>query len=275
MRTLVIVQARLGSSRLPGKVLLPLLGEPVLIRMLDRLRAAKSAFDLLVATTSEPEDAAIVSLCQERKIAAFRGNTADLLDRHYRAALQFQAELVVKIPSDCPLVDPAALDCVLGYFLEHKREFDFVSNLQPQSWPDGNDVEIMTFEALRTAWLEAERPFEREHTTPFIWDNPERFRIGNVLYPGGRDYSASHRFVLDYEADYQFIQAIFERLLPEFGPAFSLLQILDLLKREPDLLALNQAHLGVCWQQKHLQELKTLHAVQSSPSSTGTRHAAG
>ncbi|MDX2054782.1 MAG: glycosyltransferase family protein [Polyangiaceae bacterium] len=270
MRTLVVVQARLGSSRLPGKVLLPLLGEPVLVRMLERIRAAKSQFELVVATTSEPEDAAIVSLCQERNILVFRGSTNDLLDRHYRAALQFGADVVVKIPSDCPLIDPAALDHVLGYFLENKDNFDFVSNLQPPSWPDGNDVEIMTMDALKTAWIEAQRPFEREHTTPFIWDNNERFRIGNVLYPGGGDYSATHRFVLDYEADYQFIRAVFERLLPRFGAAFSLPEILELLSREPELMALNRTHLGVCWQQKHLHELKTLHLPQPS---SGLPHA--
>ncbi len=257
MKLLLVVQARLGSSRLPGKVLLPLAGEPALVRMLERVRAAKSPFQLAVATTDLPEDKPIVDLCVERGIEVFCGHPLDVLDRHYQAAIHYNADAVIKIPSDCPLIDPAAIDRVLQYFLAHLGEYDFVTNLLPPTWPDGNDVEVMTRSALTSAWQEAERPFEREHTTPFIWENSGRFRVSNVTWETGHNYAQSHRFVLDYVEDYQFISAVFDRLLPALGPAFSLEQILDLLGRAPELQDINRKHLGSCWQQNHLHELKT------------------
>ncbi len=257
MKLLVVVQARLGSSRLPGKVLLPLAGEPALVRMLERVRAATSPFQLVVATTDLAQDRPIVDLCVERGIEVFRGHPLDALDRHYQAAVHYSADAVVKIPSDCPLIDPGAIDRVLGHFLTQAGEYDFVTNLLPPTWPDGNDVEVMTLSALKSAWEEAQRPFEREHTTPFIWENLGRFRVRNVRWQTELNYSQSHRFVLDYAADYQFISAIFERLLPKFGPVFSLEQILALLGQAPELQDINREHLGSCWQQKHLHELKT------------------
>src|SRR5512145_1583546 len=187
MRLLVVVQARTGSSRLPGKVLLPLAGRSVLEQQIDRIRCARTPFDLVVATTTSPDDDAIEASCRRIDVACFRGHPTDLLDRHYRAAVRFGAEAVVKIPSDCPAIDPAVIDRVLGCFLS--GGFDFVSNLHPASWPDGMDVEAMTLEALRAAHSDARRSHEREHTTPFLWDQPHRFRIGNVRWVQGRDLS--------------------------------------------------------------------------------------
>lgn len=184
-RVVTIVQARTGSTRLPNKVLRPLAGAPLLARMVERVRAARLAGTVVVATTTEPGDDPIADLCRAAGLACFRGDPLDLLDRHYQAALAYAATAVVKIPSDCPLIDPTIIDRVLGHFLDHPGAFDFVSNLHPASYPDGNDVEVMTLEALATAWREATRPLEREHTTPYLWENPDRFRIGNVLWETG------------------------------------------------------------------------------------------
>lgn len=256
---LVVIQARRGSSRLPDKVMMPILGKPLLQRMVERVLMARSDFEFVIATTQAPEDDAITELCAENHWPCFRGHATDLLDRHYQAALQYQADIILKIPSDVPLIDPQVIDEVLGFFESHAGRFDFVSNLHPPTWPDGNDVEVMTFSALKAAWEEATKPMEREHTTPFLWENPHRFRIGNVLWSSGKDYSMSHRFTIDYEEDYQFIKAVFEALYPT-NPAFGLSDILQLLEEQPAIYEINAKFAGVNWYRNHLDELKTITA---------------
>ncbi|NWG27209.1 MAG: NTP transferase domain-containing protein, partial [Ignavibacteriaceae bacterium] len=168
----------MGSSRLPGKVLLPLAGKALLLRMYERVSFAKNAGEIVVAITEDKNDNQLLEICEQNGIKVCRGSTFDLLDRHYQAAKKYNADAVVKIPSDCPLIDPEIIDKVILYYINNKEKFDFVSNLHPPSYPDGNDLEIMSFETLETAWKEAKKDFEREHTTPYIWENPEKFRIG-------------------------------------------------------------------------------------------------
>lgn len=258
MRTLVVVQARTGSTRLPGKVLLPLAGAPGILRMLERVLAARQRFELVVATTDRPEDDGLADRVRRFGVRVFRGHPRDLVDRHYRAAQQARADIVVKIPSDCPLVDPAALDGVLGLFLDDPARYDYVSNLHPPSWPDGNDVEVMTFAALERAFREASLAYEREHTTPFLWDRPERFRIGNLAWESGRDLSLSHRFTLDYPDDYAFVAAVYQTLWTRERPVFTLGEILALLEERPELAQLNARYAGVNWYRDHIGELRTV-----------------
>ena len=261
-QTIAIIQARMGSTRLPGKVLLPLAGAPLLQRQVERIRAAERAGTVVVAATIDPADDAIAELCRLQGIACFRGHPDDLLDRHLQAARAHGADAVVKIPSDCPLIDPAVIDRVIGAFLSRSGAVDYVSNLHPATYPDGNDVEVMTVAALETAWREAERPLEREHTTPFLWERPERFRLHNVFWGSGRDFSMSHRWTIDYPEDYAFIQAIYDRLYP-VTPRFGLDDILALLEAEPRLSDINRAWAGVNWYRHHLDELTTVGAAQT------------
>ncbi|HTT72465.1 MAG TPA: glycosyltransferase family protein [Anaeromyxobacteraceae bacterium] len=256
MKTLVVVQARTGSSRLPAKVLLPLAGAPLLERQLERIRAARprSGFEVVVATSTLPGDAPIVALCQRLGVACFRGHPTDLLDRHYRAASQAGAEAVVKIPSDCPLLDPVAVEKVLDAFEERRGELDYLSNLHPPSWPDGHDVEVMSLSALAVAHREATAPHEREHTTPFLWERPERFRIGNVTRPGGEDLSSTYRLTIDYPEDYALIAAVYRALWSERRPVFPLSDVLAYLDAHPAVAARNAAYLGVTWYTRHLAE---------------------
>ena len=247
MKTVVVIQARRGSTRLPNKVLLPLAGATLLERMIERVRAASTPFETIVATTTLREDDVIESLCEKMDVACARGNVTDLLDRHIMAAESLGAEAVVKIPSDCPLIDPAVIDRVLGFFLKNAPLYDYAGNLHPASWPDGNDVEIMSMDALRQAWREATQPSHREHTTPFIWTQPDRFTIGNVAWETGFDYSATHRWTIDYAADYAFIRAVYDRLYSESRPVFTVTDILNLLGREPGLASLNRAYAGETW----------------------------
>ena len=260
---LTLIQARRGSSRLPNKVSLDLCGQPLLVRQVERVQLAGRVGRVAVITTDEASDDPLAALCAAHGIAVFRGSALDLLDRHYQAARHFgETEAVVKIPSDCPLIDPAVIDRVLGFFEEHRGQYDFVSNLHPATYPDGNDVEVMTLPALETAWREAQRPLEREHTTPFFWENPARFRLANVAWETGLDYSMSHRFTIDYPADYQFIKAVYDALYP-INPAFSLGDILALLKQRPDIYGLNADLAGVNWYRNHLDELRTVDAANT------------
>jgi spore coat polysaccharide biosynthesis protein SpsF len=262
-RLLVVVQARMGSTRLPGKVMLPVAGAPLLARLLERVRAARTPFALAVATTEEPAEEPIRALCATLGVDCVCGHPTDLLDRHYQAALEMGAQAVVKIPSDCPLIDPQAIDRVLGFYRENVHRFDYVSNLHPATWPDGNDIEVMSLEALAAAHQEAERPFEREHTTPFLWERPERFRIGNVAWETGENFSRSHRFTIDYPEDYHFIAAVYAALYRPERPLFSLADILALLDERPEIQALNTRWAGVNWYRHHLDELQTVGAHET------------
>jgi len=229
--------------------------------MLERVAAAKLIGTLAVITTREPSDDPVIEICNALKIPYFRGDTLDLLDRHYQAWQHFgkEAHAVVKIPSDCPLIDPRIIDRVLDRFVTAPDKVDFLSNLHPQSYPDGNDVEVITAGALAMAWKEATKPIEREHTTSFFWDNPERFRIGNVLWEKGIDLSQSFRWTLDFREDYELIRAVYETLSPE-APLFTVEDIVQLLEDRPELRALNQKYLGDAWYQRHRHELKTMDA---------------
>lgn len=257
-----VIQARTGSTRLPNKVMRPLAGKPLLTRMVERVAAAELAGTVVVATTIDPTDDPIADLCRSEGFNCYRGDPDDLLDRHYRAGLQHGAGTIIKIPSDCPLIDPAIIDRAIRYYLDHPGTYDFVSNLHPATYPDGNDVEIMTAAALEIAWREARRPLEREHTTPFLWENPGRFRIGNVEWETGLDYSMTHRWTIDYEEDYQFISSIYDALYPA-NPAFGLTDILMFLTDNPQVATLNQHLAGVNWYRHHLDDLKTVSAAQT------------
>lgn len=263
MTSLVVVQARVGSSRLPGKVLLPLAGAPMLERQIERLLCVRRRFELLVATTTEPADDAIAALCARLALRCFRGHPTDLLDRHFQAARALDAHTVVKVPSDCPLIDPQVVEQVLDEYTLHPGAYDYVSNLHPATWPDGNDVEVLSRAALEAAWHEARRPFEREHTTPFIWERPERFRLGNVRWRTGADLSMSLRLTVDYPEDYHLASAVYEALWSRDRPAFGVGAIVALLDARPDLRALNARRLGVNWYRHHLHELRTVGAHQT------------
>jgi spore coat polysaccharide biosynthesis protein SpsF len=148
----------------------------------------------------------------------------------------------------------------LDYFL--KNDFDFVSNLHPATYPDGNDVEIMAMSAMKKAWDEALKPFEREHTTPYIWEHPEKFKIANVAWETGLDYSMTHRWTLDYAEDFEFIRTVYEQLYPQKA-GFTLQDILDLTRQNPAIFAINSKYAGVNWYRNHLDELKTISSGQT------------
>ena len=262
-----VIQTRTGSSRLPNKALLPLMDKPLFVRQVERVLASNLAGTVIVATTTNASDDAIENICASERLNCFRGSEDDLLDRHFQCALQYHADIVIKIPSDCPLIDPKIIDKVIEYYLNNSFQFDYVSNLHPATYPDGNDVEIISMKTLTKAWQNATKKLEREHTTPYIWESPELFRIGNVVMESGEDYSMSHRWTVDYFEDYQFVKKVYEEMFPS-NPLFSYKDVLSLLKQKPEIALLNQHLAGVNWYRNHLDELKTINASQTKQFAT-------
>jgi len=263
MKILIVIQARTGSSRFPNKVLMPLAGAPLLQRMIERVRAAEGSYEIVVATTTDSRDDTIRSLCRSIGVRCFRGHPADLLDRHFHVAVQEKADVVVKIPSDCPLVDPVVIDSVIKFYLAKTKLFHYVSNLHPATYPDGNDVEVMTMEALETAWREAAKDYEREHTTPFLWEQPDRFILGNVLCESGRDYSMSYRWTIDYPEDYTLLKRVYEELWSVEHPAFTMYDILQLMAKKPEIRSINARYIGVNWYRHYVGQLKTISKTET------------
>lgn len=257
LNIVTLIQARTGSSRLPNKVLLDVIGKPLLVRMVERVQMAAKVGQVVVITSNLPEDDVIESFCYIYDITCFRGHPFDLLDRHYHAAVYYHADVVLKIPSDCPLIDPAVIDKVIDRYLEKPFNYDYVSNLHPATYPDGNDVEVFSMGALVTAWAKAFRDYEREHTTPYFWEHPDEFKIGNVRWETGLDYSLDYRFTIDYPEDYDFIYSIYKGLYYH-KPSFSVSDILNYIKANPHLHSINKKHLGKYWYDNHIRELRNI-----------------
>jgi spore coat polysaccharide biosynthesis protein SpsF len=239
MKVVVVVQARLNSSRLPGKVMLPLAGAPMLSRQIQRLQASEQAHEICVATTAAPADEPIRELGRRLGVRVVSGPEADLLDRHYRAGLATFADAVVQISSDSPLIDPEVVDQVIRFWRRRSAELDLATNLAPPTFPEGNGVEVIPMDVLRVARAEARRPAEREHVSLFVRSNPERFRIGNVRCETNCDRTLGYRFRVGYAEDYEFVRAIFDALWSEQTPLFGLEDIFRLLAARPDLRRIN------------------------------------
>src|ERR1700722_11587766 len=232
-KVVAIIQARMGSTRLPGKVLKDLEGETVLARVVQRVRRARLIDDVLTATTNQAADDAIVEECERCSIAVFRGDEDDVLDRYYRGALVCRAGIVVRITSDCPLIDPEITDKTIAAFLDARP--DYASNALVRTYPRGLDTEVMTVEALERAWRGATEPYQRAHVTPYIYQNHDAFTVLPVT--GDADYS-SHRWTLDTAEDLTFIRAIYARV--EDRRNFGWRDVLGILDREPELAEMNR-----------------------------------
>ena len=233
-KTVAILQARVSSSRLPGKVLKPILGNPMLAMQIERVRRCKNIHRLVVATSDRPEDELLVELCQALHVDAFRGSLENTLDRFYQAARQFGAEHVVRLTGDCPLADPDIIDEVIRFYF--KNECDYASNTLDPTLPDGLDVEVFSFSALERAWKEAVLPSHLEHATQFIVTQPSVFRLASYRY--GRNISGL-RWTVDEPADLEFVRGVYEALYPTKS-SFSMSDVLELLEERPELNAINR-----------------------------------
>jgi len=234
VKVVAIVQTRMGSTRLPGKVLKDLDGKSVLARVVERLRRARLVNDVVIATTDRPADDIIVQECRRLSTSVSRGDEENVLDRYYRAAQLFKADVVVRVTSDCPLIDPEITDKTTAAFLEAKP--DYASNVRERTYPRGLDAEVFTFDTLARTWRVATKPYERVHVTPYIYEHPQEFRVLSVT--GDKDYS-SHRWTVDTPEDLEFIRAVYARLKDK--PAFLWTDVLQVLEREPELIEINRS----------------------------------
>ena len=242
MKIVAIIQARMGSSRLPGKVLQDIQGETMLARVVTRVQRARAIGMVLVATSDGSADDRIVQECRRCSVPVFRGSEDDVLDRYFRAAQWAKADVVVRVTSDCPLIDPEITDKVVRAFLAGRP--DYASNTMIRTYPRGLDTEVMTRQALERAWHAADQPYQRAHVTPYIYEHPEEFDLLSV--EGDVDRS-QHRWTVDTPEDLEFVRAIYARLNDR--KEFLAPDVFALLEREPELMELNR------WiEQKALQE---------------------
>lgn len=237
-RVLAVIQARLGSTRLPAKVFLDLAGRPVLAHVIERMRRSRLTTETIVATTISADDLPIVRLCAEMGVRVYCGHESDPLERYYQAARLYGADHVIRIKGDCPAIDPGIVD--EGIRLHLASGADYTGNTLDRTYPVGQDVEILSRQTLETVWRQARLLSEREHVTLYIPKHAEAFRIAHLKQ--FRDLSAK-RWTIDYPEDYEMLRQVFAALYPR-DPAFGMEAVLDFLAERPELEQIN-AHVRV------------------------------
>jgi spore coat polysaccharide biosynthesis protein SpsF len=238
MKTVAVVQARMTSTRLPGKILMEVLGKPLLRYELERLREVPSIDDIVVATTENHSDDPVAELCSKMGVNVFRGSEHDVLSRYYGAALFAGADAIARFTADCPLLDRHVSERVIRHFLDNHEECDYCAadvKDTPRPYPRGMDTEIFPMSILEEVYKEAILKPEREHVTLFIYSRPERYRIWRAT--AERDLSG-YRLTVDTPEDFELIKAVIERLYP-VNPNFGLLDVIGLLERNPELARIN------------------------------------
>lgn len=236
MNVVCIMQARMGSTRLPGKVLKKVCGKAVLEHDIDRLKRVKNIDKIVIATTTLERDDIIIQEAKRLDITCFRGSEEDVLSRYYYAAKENNGDVVVRITSDCPLIDSEVTEKIIQYYLDNNDKYDYVSNTIDRTYPRGLDTEVFSFKALEKAFIEAESLRDKEHVTPYIWDNPRIFRLAQ--YKNEIDYS-DLRWTLDTVEDFELINRIYSNLYQCKGNNFNIQDILVLYSEYPEFRKIN------------------------------------
>lgn len=234
MNVVALVQARMGSTRLPGKVLADLAGRTVLARVVRRTRRAKRVDRVVVATTAKPEDDPIIGECERLEVNWFRGSEDDVLDRYCQAAAAFRADVVVRITADCPLIDPQVIDRVVERFLFERP--DYAANTLERTFPRGLDTETVAVAALARSAREAREPYERVHVTPYLYRHPEMFRLLSVTHDEAD--CSGHRWTVDTADDLALLRALYDRLDGDDSASWQ--NVLAILAAHPELADLNR-----------------------------------
>ena len=249
---LAILQARVSSTRLPRKVVRPILGKPMLSHQLARIKRSKMIDKLIVATSTDHSDDSLVDLCADEEVTCYRGDLNDVLSRFYHAALPYSPKYVVRLTGDCPLTDPEIIDRLIVFFLA--GDYDYCSNCLDPTFPDGLDAEIFSFSCLELAWKEATLPSQREHVTPYINQQPNMFRLACMKSDRNLAYL---RWTVDELVDFEFVTRVYETLYP-VKPEFSTDDILMLLRDNPMLQEINSGFKRNEGYEKSLQQDKPL-----------------
>ncbi len=234
LKIAAIIQARMRSTRLSEKVMRDIAGKPMLGHVIERLRKVQLVNEIIIATAIK--DKPILELAQEYGVKCFAGSEEDVLDRYYQAAEKFQAKVIVRITSDCPLIDPEVVGKVVAFYLKNRGTKEYVSNFLKRSYPRGLDIEVFSFEVLKRTWQEADKPYQREHVTPYIYEHPEIFRLVNVENNEDLSYM---RWTVDEARDLEFVREVYKRLYKK-NQIFLMEDILMLLRKEPQLAKINK-----------------------------------
>ena len=230
MRKLIIVQARMTSTRLPGKVMKIVCGKPLLEHLINRLKRVKCADQIVIATTVNETEDIIVELCKKLDISYYRGSEEDVLGRYYEAAVEYGGDVIIRITSDCPVIDPDVVSYLIDFYMRNLKKYDYVTNTLKRTYPRGMDAEIVSFKALKEAHFNAYDPFDREHVTLFIRNRPTQYRRHNIKYSS--DLSR-YRLTVDTSEDMELIRRIFESLYVE-NPEFTMKDILSKMAANPE-----------------------------------------
>jgi len=246
MTATAIIQARMGSTRLPGKVLMDISGKPLLWHVIDRIKHCKTIAQIIVATSIRSEDRAVLDLASSIGVKTFADSEEDVLDRYYQAASKYNADPIVRITADCPVIDPQIVDEVVSNFLAGDYDVYGLTG----AFPDGLDVTVFSYRSLQEAWKNAKLPSEREHVGPYILNHPEIFKQGTHV----KFHNLGHmRWTVDEPNDLQFIREIYKRLYKKDKENFLTPDILTLLENEPDLMKINS---GIIRNEGYLKSLK-------------------
>lgn len=235
MKVTAIIQARMGSTRLPGKIFKKVQGKTLLEIQLERLQQSTLIEQIIVATTTQAQDDCVVDLCKQLNIDFYRGSEEDVLTRYYEAASAYEATVIVRLTSDCPLIDPWVTDKIIATYIRQQESVDYVSNTLERTYPRGLDVEVFSFKALKKAYMEAVLQRDREHVTAYMYSNPDLFKLDQVQ--GEQDYS-NFRWTVDTPADFELIELILNGLYEE-DKLFYMKDVVNLLTRHPEWSDIN------------------------------------
>lgn len=230
----------MNSERLPGKVMLDIMGKPMIWHMYNRLKNSKLLTNVVISTGEFENNASICEYAQNQNIPYYSGSELDLIDRLYQTAKKFNASAIVRVTADCPLVDPNIVDNLISEFIQNYDEFDIITNCKTRTFPHGLDVEIYSTNILKKLWQEIKEPQLREWFSLYIEKNPTEFRILNIT--NSIDES-SLRWTVDYPEDFEFIKQIYENLYNE-NTVFGMSDVLNLLKIKSDLIQINSKYIG-------------------------------
>lgn len=233
--TVAIIQARMGSSRFPGKVMMPILKRPLLSYVIERLQRCTLCDDIVVATTKNPKDQTIIDFCRKEHVYFFVGDEKDVLDRYLEAAKNVGAEVIVRVTADCPLIDPKVVDQCIQTLLDHGPSCDYVSNVIERTYPRGLDVEVFLMSCLEQVKRYAKSPEELEHVTTYILHHLDRFNIFSLTQPNN---TSNYRLTVDTQEDFDLIKKIIELLYP-IKENFTTEDVIKLLKEHPEWLEIN------------------------------------
>lgn len=237
MKIVAVIQTRMGASRLPGKVLMNIAGRPMFWHVVNRLQYSKIISKVVIATTTNKRDDLIEKFCRKEGIDCYRGSEDDVLDRYYQASIFYKADAIVRITSDCPLIDPTVSERVISTYLKNINKIDGSSNVINRTYPRGLDTEVISFSTLERIWNEGKEDYQREHVTVYAYEHPSLFNLQSVE---NNSNLSDLRWTVDEEDDLKFVREIYKRLYHKEKDVFLMDDVIEVLKREPQLLKINK-----------------------------------